>query len=315
MATSGTSTFSTTRNQIINHAGRLVGAIRPGESMGPGKIGNFEYALNAMVKHWQANGLRVWTLAEGVLVPQANQQKYTIGTGSTDHTALDSDFFTTVLTDAASSGDTTVDVDDTSDVAVSDHIGLPLSDGTVHWSTVSSKTSTSITFADALADDAATDTVVFTYTTKLVRPLKMELMRRYDVYTDTETSIDLVARREFRQLSSPLSSGEFTQAFYDKKLTAGELSFWPVPNAIRNIAKFTFRRPIEDFNAAGDNPDLPQEWIMCLGFNLAKVMIPEYGIGQARAAEIKEQAAQYFDDVTNFDREDESIFFGVNMED
>lgn len=314
MATSGTSVFTTTRNQIINHAARLVGAARPGESIGAAKIGQFEYALNAMVKHWQATGLRVWTIAEGVLVPQANQKKYTLGPGSTDHSALESDFFTTVLTAAADSGDTVIYVDDTSDIAVADYVGIILSDGTVHWSTISAKSSTTITIAAALTDGAAVDTTVFTYTTKLTRPLKMETMRRYDVFTDTATVIDLVARRDFRDLSSPLSPGEFTQAFYDKKLTAGELSFWPVPNTIRSISKFTFRRAIEDFNAAGDNPDLPQEWILCLGFNLAKIMIPEYGVGQQRSAEIKEGAAQYYDDVTGFDREDESIHFGLDME-
>lgn len=314
MATSGTSTFATTRNQIINHAARLVGAARPGESIGAGKIGNFEYALNSMVKHWQATGLRVWTISEGVLVPQASQKKYSIGTGSTDHTALESDFFTTVLTADEDAGQTVISVDDTDDIAASDNVGVLMSDGTMHWSTVSSKSSTTITIADALTEDAVTDTVVFTYTTKLVRPLKIELMRRYDVFTDTQTEIDMVARRDFRELSSPYSVGEFTQAFYDKKLSAGELSFWPVPATIRSIAKFTFRRPIEDFNAAGDNPDLPQEWILCLGFNLAKIMIPEYGVGQQRSAEIKEQAALLYDDVTNFDREDESINFGLDME-
>ncbi len=314
MATSGVSTFATTRNEIINHAARLLGAARPGESVGSAKIAQFDYALNAMVKHWQSKGLRVWTVAEGVLVPQADQQKYSLGTGSTDHAALASDFFTTALSADEAAAQTTLSVNDTDDIAVSDHVGVLLDDGTVQWSTVSSKTSTTITIADALTDSASEDAAVFTYTTRLTRPLKVVDMRRYDVYTDTSVPVTMISRLDFRHLSAPLSVGEFTQAFYDKKLSAGELSFWPVPDVITQIAKFTFWRPIEDFVVAGDNPDLPQEWILCLGYNLAKVMIPEYGVGQQRAMEIKEQAAIYYDDVSGFDREDESIFFGVDME-
>jgi hypothetical protein len=316
MATSGNILISPTRNQIIEHAARLAGALRDGESLGNAKINKFNYALNAMVKHWQGKGLKVWTVDEAVLVPQADQTVYTLGPASTDHAARASDFFQTEVSAAgALDGATASPVEDTTNIAVSDHVGIVVDDGTVHWSTVASKTSSQITINAAIDDDASAGAVVFTYTTKLSQPIKIpdDMIRLYDFGEDISTPVIGVARKDFRMLSTPASTGRVSQVFYDKQLSNGRLEIWQTPSRITNYLKFTYWRPIETFETAADNPDLPEEWLLCLGFNLAKIVAPEYGLGEKRYMMVVQQADAYLSDMEGFGREDESIQFGVDM--
>lgn len=55
------------------------------------------------------------------------------------------------------------------------------------------------------------------------------------------------------------------------------ISFLQTPNATYT-ARFTYRRRLFDFTAAGDNPDFPQEWNLTLIFKLASELSDEYGL-------------------------------------
>jgi hypothetical protein len=296
MATSGVTDNLTTRNQIIRHAARLCGALRQGESLGAAKIADFEYALNAMVSHWEADGLHVWTVTEGVLVPQVDQASYATST-DTDRFALDTDFFVSLLTADTASGGSTLTIADTTDVAVNDKVGVVLDDGTVFWTTLASKNSTVLTLNDALTDDVSIGAPVMSYTTALPAPIKVTDARLYNLTSGSVTPITLDARIDFRMLSQPNASGRISRLFYDKQLNFGRMHTWQVPDVVEDVIKFTHWRRIEKFESAGDNPDLPQHWTLCLGFNLAKLMAVEYGLGETKS----------------FSREDESIRFGVDM--
>jgi hypothetical protein len=312
MATSGTTSFTTTRNEIIKHAARLCGALRQGESLGAAKFAEFDYMLNAMVKHWEGDGLHVWTVAEGVLIPQSNQSSYMTSV-STDRFALDSDFFVFEMADDAASGATALLIDDTTNVAVSDKVGVVLDDGSVHWSTLASKTSDTLTIADAITDDVSAGAPVMSYTNALAAPIRVTDARLYNLTSGAVTPVDTEARLGFRRLSQPNASGRISQIFYDKQAQYGKMQVWQVPDVIDDVVKFTHWRPIETFESAGDNPDLPEQWTLCLGFNLAKLMAVEYGLGEKRYAMIVAQADKLLDDAKGFSREVESVHFGVDM--
>ncbi len=314
MATSGSSNFNATRDEIIQTAAYIVSAIRANESLGDAAHRRFQHALNAMVKNWQATGLHVWTVAEGVLVPQPGQMRYQIGTSGTDHVALASDFFQTELSADEAAGQTVLSVEDTDDIAVSDNAGIMLDDGTIHWSTVSAKSSTTITIADALTDSAAEEAVVFTYTNKLARPLKVVHARRYNFTSEQEVPLNISGRSDFLDIPNKSSIGQINSIFYDKKNLTGEMSIWQVPTPVTELVHFTHWRPIEDFDASGDNPDLPQEWILALEHNLALAMTTQYGVGPLRRQMIEADAARYLNPlVDGFDRDDEPVRFGVDF--
>jgi hypothetical protein len=318
MTTSGSSDFTRTRDQLCRRALRICGVVKSGETPGAQTITDVAEALNAMVKRWQKKQIHVWTVTEGVLFPQAEQVRYDLGSAGTDHAT--ETYYQTELTADASSGATTISVDDTASVAASDHIGTVLADGTVHWSTVASKSSSSITIASGIADAASDGAAVFTYTTGIVRPLKIVDARRYDIASGTETPISesqggLMARLDYMALPNKAQTGTVTRAFYDPRRSDqdGHLYLWQPPATVTDIVKFTWHRPIMDFDSAADNPDLDQEWFDAIAFNLALSISTEFDVTADRVALITQQAAQYLDDVSGDDREGESLYMQVDM--
>lgn len=66
--------------------------------------------------------------------------------------------------------------------------------------------------------------------------------------------------------------------FARAKLTADNvLLFYPTPNAAYTV-KYTFRRPLFDFDGATDNPDFPGPFILPLQKMLGAELAPHYGI-------------------------------------
>lgn len=319
MAVSGSSDFTRTRDQICTRALRVCGVLKAGETAGAQVLTDTAEALNAMVKRWQKKpNLKVWAVTEGVLFPQVSQSRYGLSSSSTDHAT--ETYYETALTSAASSGATSLSLDDTTNIAVSDYIGVKVDDGTLHWTTVSSKTSSSVVIATALDDDAAADNPVFTYTTKIVRPLKIVDARRYNIASGTEVPISdnqgsLMARLDYFALPNKAQTGTINRAFYDPRRSDqdGHLYLWQPPSAVTDLVKFTWHRPIMDFDAAGDNPDLPVEWIDALVYNLAAAIMIEFDVPQERMQAIATSAVSYLDDVSGDDREQESLYMQADM--
>lgn len=316
MATSGQTSLEVSRNQIIKHAARLVGALRNNESIGNDKFDQFNYALNAMVKSWQVKGMRVWTVQEAVLIPQANQSSYVLSSTG-DHVTLADSLISTMTAAEAITGASSISVDSAAGIAGQYHVGILADDGTVFWTTANGDpVGNTINLASALTSDIAEDTFVYAYQTKIPRPLGIATdgVRMCNMRSQTVRPINLEARKDFRWLSNPNGAGDITQVMFDKKRTDGRLEVWQTPQAVTELIKFTFHQPIERFEAAGDNPDLPEEWILALGFNLALIVAPEYGLGERRYAMIEKQAIATLDDLIGSDREDTSLHFGMDTD-
>ena len=123
-----------------------------------------------------------------------------------------------------------------------------------------------------------------------------------------------ISRKEYQALSNKTSEGTINQVWYEPGRDTGYLYLWNEPSAIDDLIKFTWHRPIMDFDAAGDNPDLPQEWILPLVFNLAKICIATFPVSTTRANRIIGLADQYLDAVMGFDREEGSVFLQPDMD-
>lgn len=318
MAVSSSYDFNRTRDQLCTRSLRVCGVIKEGETPGAQMITDVAEALNSMVKLWQKKpGMRLWTVREATLFPQVEQVKYALGTASTDHAT--ETYYETDLSAAEASSQTTLSVTSTTNMTVADNIGIVVDDGTIHWSTIASKTATTVTIDDALDDDAASGNAVFNYTTKIVRPLKIVDARRYNIAGATDTPISdsqgsLMARLDYQALPNKTQTGTINRAFYDPERSAlGYLYIWQAPSTITDLVKFTWHRPLMDFDAASDDPDFPQEWINPIVFNLAINIAPEFDVPTERLQVIAPLAAAYLEDVSGDDREGESYYFGVDM--
>ena len=312
MASSGSYDFTETRNSVIARAFRIMGVIKSGETLGSQDVTDAAEALNAMVKRWSTTpGMHVWATQEATLFPQAGQVAYALSTNGADHCT--SSYDATTLAAVAASGATSLSVASISGIASGDYVGVVLSSGVLHWTTVNGAPSgTTVVLTTGLSGTAASGAAVFAYTSKIVRPLRIPqipgAVRRYSIASAIETPIGPpIARGDYQMLPNKAQTGIINQAFYGPQLNTGYLYLWNPPTTVTDLVKFTFHRPIQDFDAASDNPDLPQEWFDPLTWGLADVLAPEYDVPGERADRIGMKAAQFLDAVAGFDREAESI--------
>ena len=83
MATSGTTTYTVTRDDIIKRALRLVGGLGQGETPTAAQTSEAATALNMLVKHLANRGVLLWSRKEISITPVAGQEAYEIGPGKT----------------------------------------------------------------------------------------------------------------------------------------------------------------------------------------------------------------------------------------
>jgi hypothetical protein len=309
MATSGTSTFSRNRDQLISAALRKINAFESGETPDSAAVTEASDALNVMVKHWQGSGIHIWRTEEAILFPQLGQSRYVLG--ATDH-ATES-HVETALTSAAVDGALTVVLDSVTGVASTYNIGIQLDDGSIHWTTVNgAPAGSTVTLAAALTDSAALGNRVLAYQTKLVRPLKILSARRYNFDSAIETPLEEMDRIEYQEMPNKTAAGAVTGFFYDRRGGAnstGLIYFWPQPANVDEAIKMTVARPIEDFSAAGNDADLPQEWIRAIEWGLADELADEYDVPEPKRTRIERRAAQYLAEANWSEKELVSIEF------
>lgn len=318
MATSGSTDWSVTRADICRGAALKIGAIGSGITMSAEMTADFSTALNAMVKRWSGKDIKVWTIREATLFPQAEQVKYSLSSSSADHCT--ESFVTTAISADEAAGQTAISVDDDDGIADNDYFGIILDDGTMHWSTVNGTPAGNVvTIDDAMPSAASADSPVYAYTTKIVRPLRIPsnegAVRRFTISSGNDTPIGPpMARLDYNALPQKTQTGTINQVFYDPQLSTGYLYLWQPLATVTDLVKFTWHRPIEDFDSAGDNPDLPQEWIDTLIFNLAVVMAPEFDVPEAKFNRVRLLAAEFLDDLQGYGREIESVYFAPDMD-
>lgn len=310
MATSGTTTFSRNRDQLIASALRKINAFESGETPDSAAVTEASDALNAMVKHWQATGIHIWRTTEAILFPQIDQVRYVLGT-TTDHAT--ETYVETALTSAAALGAGTVVLDTVTGVATTYNIGVQLDDGTVQWTTVNGAPSGhTVTLTAVLTDSAALGNRVIVYQTNLVRPLKILDARRYNFDSAIDVPLDEMDRIEYFEMPNKTSTGAVSSFHYDRRGGAnstGLMYLWPAPATVDEAIKMTVARPIEDFSAAGNDADLPQEWIRALEWGLADELADEYDVPEPKRTRIERRAAQYLSEANWWERELVTIEF------
>jgi hypothetical protein len=304
MATSGVTTYSVGRDDLIDEALQLCGAIEEGQTASADMTASAQRTLNMMIKAWMAEGVHLFGLQEVQLFLTEDQEAYTL-TSTGDRASAD--VVEATLTTDAASGAVSIGVLSTGMVAA-DYIGIELDSGDMHWTTVSSVPSSgAVNLASALTDDAASGNAVYAFTSKLYKPLRIPSARI--VADGIETPLSMVSRQEYFDLPDKTSSGRPTLAYYDPQRVSGTLYVWPSPDSDLYRVKMTVERTLEDMEAAGDNPDFPIEWAEAISLNLALRLSRKYrAISFEKRMELKEAAMAALDAVQAFDNEITSLF-------
>lgn len=319
LQTSGSYSATPTVIDLLNASLRIAQVIGAEETATGAQLQNAMDAMAAMVKAWQASGIHVWCEEECILFLQPGQTQYQIGAGSADHCTLWNSAIITNLSTNALAGATSITVDDASEMNIGDSIGIQVSDGTNFWTTVASTiTGSVVPLTDALPTAASDGSFVFDYTVGLYRPLRIMGARRYNYLSRIDLNIQMWARLDYQNQTNKYTLGIPTAFFYDPQTgqgqytqPIGQYNSWPTPQDNTNAARFTAQRPIQDIASLADIPDFPVEWNAALKWNLALEIGPENGVPMEQLGVIVKQAERWYQLASAWDRESESLLFGV----
>ena len=262
MASSGSSNFTVSRNEIINLGFEMAGIKGQGFALSAADISTAAMLLNLIVKQWQgksdfAPGLKVWSRKRAYLFPNTNTSSYSLGPSGDHFTAT---YYSTTLDANEAIGQTTLSVTSTANMTAADYIGIRCNDNSIHWSTISSfVTNDTVTIAAALTVAANSGATVYHYTTKAPMPLNIISARRKDT-SNGETVMDPMLVEEYEAITNKANDGSPSRFLYERGITNGTMKFDLEPTDTTEIYQITYLRPIEDFDAATDTPDYPQEW-------------------------------------------------------
>lgn len=324
--TSGTFSGSPSIITLLNGSLRIAQVIGSEETATGAQLANTMDAMRAMCKGWQASGIHLWCEEEGILFVQPGQTQYQIGAGSPDKVTLWDSLIQTSLTANAAAAATTISIasltgilSDLNTIAAGYQIGIQMADGTNFWTTVSGAPSgLVVTLADALPSPALNGALVFAYATPLYRPLRIMGGRRYNLASRIDINIQMWSRLDYQNQSNKYITGIPTAFFYDPQTGNGAYSqvrgiwnSWPTPQDNTNAMRFTAQRPIQDLGTLANIPDFPDEWDAALKWNLALEIGPENGCPTEQLSIIVKQAERWYTMAKDWDRESESIRFGV----
>lgn len=311
MATSGSVDFASTRDDIITEAMEQLGVLAEGASANSNQLVSMSRTLNLMVKSWQNKGLNLFALKKIYLFLEYQDAEYTLGGASTDRMATS--YITTTTTAASAAAATTIDVNDDDNISDGDVIGVVMDNSAKHWTTVDGTPSgDTVTLDDAIPSgrSVASGASVFAYTTAFTqRPMRMinvlhktfegERTDANDLGTEIEASNWI--REQYVNNPIKTSDGQSLQVWYDPQSTAGTLRVWPRPNNGDDVMVLWIQRTLEDYDAATDDSDFPQEWFWALAINLAAYCAPKYGVPSRLANQIFALAERAMEDATSHD--------------
>jgi len=315
MSTSGSTNFLQTRTEIINDAFQLLGVYGIGRTISSEDMAFAVSMLNKMVKAWGTKGLHLWDKSEGVLYLTKNVAEYTISDASTSAYATNiSDQVITQLNGAVAASVTALTVNSTTGMTVGDYIGVVLSDKSLHWTTIATiPTSTTLTLTTGVLTAASDDAIIYTFTNRLAKPLRVLSARRasgIDLLTSSslvELPMTSIAYEEYFDLPIKTSSGLPNQFHYNPQLLAGKMYVWPRPADCNDRIHFTYERILEDLDNASDNFDFPQEWLECLTYQLAVRLGPAFGKDQRTGQILAPMASNLLGELMDWDSEITSV--------
>ena len=317
MATSGTYSFSVTRDDIIREAMLNIGKLDVYGSIDPVETADCARKLNMMVKTWMgtmdfAPGLKMWTRQRGDLFLSQTQYRYALGPTGDNFaggvTAIaGANFGTDQLSVAAAAAATNIytGVGSTSNFTANDYAVIQLDSGDIFSTTISSVNSGSgyVTIATGLPSAASSGNYIWNYTTKAQRPLDIVTAILRDD-TNNDSPLNVMTLQTYEALPNKTASDNLsdpTAIYYEAQIgTAGPGSsngnLYIDCGGAQDVTKqihIVYLRPVQDFNNPLDNPEYPQEWYLALCWGLSKQVAPMFNApwGQVQESLLQEALA------------------------
>ena len=325
MTTSGTYSFSVTRDDIIRQAMLNIKRLDPNESPTSIETSDCARVLNMMCKQWMgksdfAPGLKVWTRKRGHLLLNGLGNGYTLAYGAQGWTNT---LIQNLSSGSSNAGTSTVYV--AASVAASYSAGtgiaIEMSSNTLWYDTVTAVNTTTgaITIAGTLPYSSLLGSMIYgtTVTTNPTQaPLAIEsAILRDDSYGDTPMRILTV--QDWDMLPNkmdPTNMGDPSAILYEPGINTGTL--WTDVGAAQDVSKhlvLTYFEPVQDFVNPLDTPYYPQEWYLALCWGLSEQISPMFGAPWGQKEEQLKNSALAI--ARNKGAEVSSLFFQPGAED
>ena len=288
MATSGIYRHVVTFNDIAEEAFDILQIGQDGDTFGGNEQVRSRKSMNFMLKAWEGQGIHLWSLTEGSLFLVKGQFKYNFATANLANT-----WFETTLSADEAAGQNILSMTSTTDITVADVIGIVLDDNTTHWTTVLSKTSTTVTIAVVLPSAAVSGSFVRTYVANSFIPANRVMETRRRERAEYEIDMNFESRKDYFHLPDKVTTGKPIQSYFSRQLAEGDMYLWPAPDDTEIVINFTYERPIQVISAGTDNFDIPDYWYEAVIYNLAERLILKFGCTEKRAIFIKAAAKEY----------------------
>lgn len=288
MAFSASYDFVVTRDDIISAALRKLGVLAEGQSPSTNQLTAASQALNVMLKAWKSDSLPLWYVRTGYIYPIHSVNSVDLHS-SGGHWSEELILTKTTAAAAASATSISVSITAANDVvgttANSDNVGIELTDGTIHWTTISSGGGTAtLTIASGLASAAASGNRVYAYTAKAQRPEAIVNAYRVHAGNQNRVELDPTAIGSFFALGNLHTEGPPTTWNYQETVAAvpgstpGVFRFWPRFDGGDYFLEVRFVHPFDDLDAASNNLSFPDTWYEAVIYGLSLRLADEYQV-------------------------------------
>ena len=224
--------------------------------------------LNRMLKAFQQKGLFLFSSREAILFIDAVSQEYTLGP-SGDHCSEVT--YETAIRVAGSASDTSILVDTNANMVAGDNVGIELDDRTMQWATILSTLGNNRFTISALKSAAAIGNVVYWYTDKVQKPLKLNhaVFTSHDVSDPTDTSMYELSRSDYQDLSTKTTQSVPTQYWFEPLQSISLLHLYGTGTRVIDTLKLTLQHPFDDMDEATNTLSFPIEWLESIHLGLS----------------------------------------------
>lgn len=258
---------------IVKSALRTIGALEAGETPDADQANDALVLLNDMVAAWSNSKMMVHYTTDIVFPLVTNVKDYTIGPGGT---------MGAVFTGSVSGFTLTVSALTSGALALGQVIsGTNITAGTTitSFGTGAGGVANAVgTYTLSQSMTAASTTITGSYQ----RPLRIN--SAYVRVSSVDYPVAVLSIEDYELIGLKSLNGPWPRGlYYQPSEPLGNIAFWPLPSSgeMHMLADTV----LGQFNTLSDVIQLPQGYNLALRYNLAELMMPEYGRASAETAD------------------------------
>lgn len=323
-----TTAFNISRDTIITAALRKLQVLELGTTPDASTLANAAQSLNIMIKSWQTQGIKLWTVKNYIIPLTATINAYTIGYSVVDTSTVTITIANPGVVTYTNHGFitgtpivfTTTGALPTGLVAGTMYYILTVLDANTFTlaatigGTVITTTGAQSGVHTATVNVSTTVEMPTTVTQSNDKPLKViqAWMRNISVTPNIDTPLQVLSRQEYNILGSKNSPGMINSIWYNPSTSWGTVTTYLTPD-IATATNYQLycvgQRPLGDITFGTDITDFPSEWMQALIWGLADELSLEYGCLENYRKEIGMKAQIYRSAMEDWDTETTPTFF------